>query len=132
MLTPLLRQIFLVLVHLSLERLSKVFEGNDHHSDVVKTAFGHGRFQYGLNSCPTVLMNRLASVLEILLGGFPARLHDLGVGQFVIDAIASKYYKVIVIFHFKALNVWRRNDNFRIALVFSSLGFNVTEGSRHG
>ena len=76
-------------------------------------------------------MYRLASVFKVLLCGFPAGLHHLCVGQLVIDSIAAKYYEVIIILHFKALNVWRGDDNFRIALVFSSFGFDVTEGPRH-
>ena len=35
----LLLKIFLKLVHLSFERLSEVFEGDDNDCDVVKTAF---------------------------------------------------------------------------------------------
>lgn len=118
------------LVHFPLETLPEVLEGDDHHGDIVKTALSYRRFQYRFNSCSTVLMDRLAPVFEIFLCSFPPSLHDLGVSQLIVDAIAAQYYKVVIILNLEALNVWSGNDNFRVALVLRPFGFDVSESPR--
>ena len=75
-------------------------------------------------------MDGLAPVSVLLLGGLPAGLDHLRVGQLVKDAVAAKHDVVVVVFDLEAFNVWCGHDNFRIALIFSSLCLNVAEGSR--
>ena len=72
-------------------------------------------------------MDSLAPVFELFLGSLPSRLDHLGIGQFVIDTIATKHDVVVVVFNFETLNVWGGYDDLWITLILSSLCFNVTK-----
>lgn len=52
------------------------------------------------------------------------------VAQLVVDAVAAEDDEVVVVLDLEAFNVRRGDDNFRVALVFRSLGFNVAKRTR--
>ena len=76
-------------------------------------------------------MNRLPTVCEFLLCGFPACLDDLDIGKFIVDAVTAQNNVVVVVFNFETLDVWRSNDNLGVTLVLYPFRLDITKGPRH-
>lgn len=77
-------------------------------------------------------MDGLASVSEIFLRRFPGSLDALSVGQLVENAVAAQNDEVVVVLNLETFDVWCGDDHFWVALILSSLCFDVAKCAGDG